>query len=72
MGRDRLADSVLFAGVCMFVGRRVGWVGKILVTLIFHDHLHYCEIFLSRFLIFFVFDKAVILFGFEQSCHNFS
>ena len=29
MGRDRLADSVLFAGVCMFVGRRVGWVGII-------------------------------------------
>ena len=26
MGRSQ-ADSVLFVGVCVFMGRRVGWVG---------------------------------------------
>ena len=71
MGRGRLADSVLFVGECVFVGRRVGWVGitgikycfsrKILVTLIFHGHLHYCEIFLSRFLISFVLNKPATI-----------
>ena len=26
MGRGHQADSVLFVGVCVFMGRRVGWV----------------------------------------------
>ena len=42
----------------------VALAAKYLVTLIFHDHLHYCEIFLARFLISFVFNKAAIAFGF--------
>ena len=29
MGRGHQADSVLFLGVCVFVGRRVGCVGMI-------------------------------------------
>ena len=29
MGRGHQADSVLFVGVCVFVGRRVGCVGMI-------------------------------------------
>ena len=72
MGRGHYAESVLFVGMCLFVGRRVGWEGiirhqncfssKLLVTLIFHDHLRYCEIFLSRFLISFVFNKAATIF----------
>ena len=72
MGRGHQADNDLFVGVCVFVVRRVGWLGiikccsgsKIVRTLIFHDHLHYCEIFLSRFLISFVFNKVTIAFGF--------
>ena len=48
--------------VCLWGGGWAGWAlscikccstSKILVTLIFHDHLHYCEIFLARFLISF-------------------
>ena len=42
----------------------------ILVTLIFHGHLYYCEIFLTRFLISFVFTEAAIAFGFKESGHN--
>ena len=41
-----------------------------LVTLIFHGHLYYCEIFLTRFLISFVFTEAAISFGFKESGHN--
>ena len=29
MGRGHQVDKVLFVGVCVFVGRRVGWVGII-------------------------------------------
>ena len=29
MGRGHQVDSVLFVGVCVFVGLRVGWVGII-------------------------------------------
>ena len=29
MGRGHQADSVLFVGVCVFVGLRAGWVGMI-------------------------------------------
>ena len=69
-----IRQTVSFLLVCVFVGQRVGWVGiirikccstsNILVTLIFHDHLHHCEIFLARLLISFVLNKAAIAFGF--------
>ena len=44
---------------CMCV--RVCVCSKIFVTLIFHDHFHCCEIFLSRFLISFVFKQPLHL-----------
>ena len=40
---------------------------KILVTLIFHDHLHYCEIFLSRFSISFVLTKRPLHLVFNKA-----
>ena len=33
-------------------------------AIIFHDHLHFCGIFLARFLIYFVFNRAAIAFWF--------
>ena len=65
-----LADSVT---LCVWGG---GWAGsawsgikccsssKVFVTLIFLDHVYYCEIFLARFLISFVFNIAAVAFGF--------
>ena len=59
--------------VCLWGGGRAGWAlsdikccsgSKIFITLIFHDHLHYCEIFFARFLISFVFNKAAVAFDF--------
>ena len=35
-----------------------------LAAMIFHDHLHHCEIFLAHFLISFVLNKAAIEFDF--------
>ena len=63
--RGHWVDSVLFVGVCVCVGQRVGIIRhqmllwqQILVTVIFHDHFLYCEIFLACFLISFVFNKG--------------
>ena len=50
--------------VCLWGG---GWAGFGIIRhqmLLFYDHFHYCEIFLARFLISFVFKKAVIAFGY--------
>ena len=50
--------------VCLWGG---GWAGFGIIRyqiLLFYDHFHYCEIFLARFLISFVFNKAVIAFGY--------
>ena len=85
MGRGHQAGSVLFVGrqchfVCLWGG---GWAGsarsgikccsssKVFVTLIFLDHVYYCEIFLARFLISFVFNKAVVAFGFTKRPQSF-
>ena len=68
MGRGHQAESVLCVCVCgcLWGGGCAGWAwsgikccsgSKMFVTLIFNDHLHYCEIFLARFLISFVFTK---------------
>ena len=72
MGRGYKADSFLFVGVCVCLwgGGWAEWAwsgikccsrSKIFVTLIFHDHLHYCEIFLAPFLISSVFNKAATI-----------
>ena len=56
--------------VCLWGGGWAEWAwsgikccsrSKIFVTLIFHDHLHYCEIFLAPFLISSVFNKAATI-----------
>lgn len=81
MGRGHQADSVLFVDVCVclwggewawwaYSGIKCYYSSIIFVTLIFHDQLHYCEIFLSRFSVSFVFKKAASAFGFLQSGHN--
>ena len=36
----------------------------VVAAMIFHDHLHHCEIFLAHFLISFVLNKAAIEFDF--------
>ena len=68
----RQTVSFLLVCVCLWGGGWAGWAwsgikccssSKIFVTLIFHDHLHNCEIFLARFLISFVFNKAAVAFG---------
>ena len=59
MGRIHRTHSVLLVYVCACVCVCV--CSKIFVTLIFHDHLHCCEIFLSRFLISFVFKQPLHL-----------
>ena len=59
----RQTVSFLLVCVCLWGGEWASWAysgikycssSKILVTLIFHDHLHYCEIFLpvSLYLLF--------------------
>ena len=53
--------------VCLWGG---GWAGFGIIRyqiLLFYDHFHYCEIFLARFLISFVFNKAVIVINKEAS-----
>ena len=63
MGRIHRTHSVLLVYVCacVCVCVCVCVCSKIFVTLIFHDHLHCCEIFLSRFLISFVFKQPLHL-----------
>ena len=68
----RQTMSFLLARVCLWGGGWAGWALLVikccssskLVTLIFHDHLQYCKIFLDRFLISFVFIMVAIAFGF--------
>ena len=69
--RGHQADSVHFvcARVCV-CGAEGGLGGDnqasnvALAAMIFHDHLHHCEIFLAHFLISFVLNKAAIEFDF--------
>ena len=66
------SDTQCPFGVCVEGGAEGGLGGhvirhqccfssKIFVTLIFHDHLHCCEIFFARFLIPFVFKQPLHL-----------
>ena len=74
-----IRQTVPFLLVCVPNLRGGGWAGwawsgikccsssKIYVILIFHDHSHYSEIFLARFWISFVFNKAPLHLVFNKA-----